>query len=248
MLFQAHMIKSKADIISRLQKDILSLQGFKTSTTVTADIGLGLIKHAFPNNSFPLGAIHEFISASAEDAAATNGFVSGIVASLMKKEGAAIWISATKNIFPPALKAFGIAPDRIIFIELNKEKEMLWAMEEALKCEGLAAVIADIPRLNFTDSRRLQLAVEESRVTGFILRQNVVTINTTACITRWKITTLPSALNAGLPGIGFPRWNVELLKVRNGKPGSWQVEWVAGKFRHIQKSQVIVATTQKKAV
>jgi protein ImuA len=34
-----------------------------------------------------------------------------------------------------------------------------------------------------------------------------------------------------LPGVGFPKWNVELLKVRNGKPGSWQVEWAAGKFR-----------------
>lgn len=242
------MITSKADIISRLQKDILLLQGFKTSTTVAADIGLGPIKHAFPNGAFPLGAIHEFISASAEDTAATNGFISGIVAALMKKEGAAIWISASKHVFPPALKSFGIAADRIIFIELKKEKEMLWAMEEALKCEGLAAVIADIPHLNFTASRRLQLAVEESRVTGFIIRQNTVTINTTACITRWKIAALPSALNTGLPGVGFPCWNVELLKVRNGRPGSWQVEWVAGKFRHIQKSPVVLTGTQKKAV
>jgi protein ImuA len=25
--------------------------------------------------------------------------------------------------------------------------------------------------------------------------------------------------------MGFPRWNIDLLKVRNGKPASWQVEW-----------------------
>jgi len=36
-----------------------------------------------------------------------------------------------------------------------------------------------------------------------------------------------------LPGVGFPRLNVELLKVRNGKPGSWQVEWANGKFNEV---------------
>jgi protein ImuA len=40
-------------------------------------------------------------------------------------------------------------------------------------------------------------------------------------------------LEDDMPGVGFPRWNVELLKVRNGKPGSWQIEWKAGKFLHL---------------
>ena len=38
---------------------------------------------------------------------------------------------------------------------------MLWVIEEALKCEGLAAVIGEIKELSFTQSRRLQLAVEK---------------------------------------------------------------------------------------
>jgi len=119
---------------------------------------------------------------------------------------------------------------------------MLWVMEEALKCEGLAAVICEIPELGFTASRRLQLAVEESQVTGFILRRNPKSINTTACITRWKITAAPSETENKMPGTGFPRWNVELLKVRNGKPGKWIVEFAGGKFRHVS---TIVAIAQQ---
>ena len=46
-----------------------------------------------------------------------------------------------RTIFPPALKSFGIAPDKIIFIDLKKEKEILWAMEEALKCDGLQQLL-----------------------------------------------------------------------------------------------------------
>ena len=164
----------------------------------------------------------------------------------MSSDGAVIWISASRIIFPPALKSFGIAPDKIIFIDLQKEKEIMWAMEEALKCKGLSAVIGEMQELNFTASRRLQLAVEQSKVTGFILRRNPRSINTTACITRWQITSAQSELMDDLPGVGFPRWNVELLKVRNGYPGKWQIEFAAGHFRHISKAVAIPLVQQKK--
>ena len=242
------MLTSKADIIARLKRDILPLQGFKTSVqNAVTDTGLGVINHSFPNKIFPVGSVHEFMTECMEDAAATSGFVSGLVASLMNKKGAAIWISSSRTIFPPALQAFGIAPDRLIFIELNKETEILWVMEEALKCTGLSAVIGEIPLLSFTASRRLQLAVEQSRVTGFVLRNNPKTINTTTCVARWKISSLPSELPGSMPGVGFPRWNVELVKVRNGIPGKWQIEFAAGRFRHMSKFPVIALEQQKKA-
>ena len=241
------MPETKKDIIAQLQKDILSLQGFKTATKNNAvDAALGSIKNAFPNASFPIAAVHEFISTCPEDTAATGGFICSLLAALMQKNGASIWISASRNIFPPALKAFGISPDRIIFIDLKKEKQIMWAMEEALKCKGLSAVIGEMQELNFTDSRRLQLAVEQSKVTGFVLRRNPRNINTTACVTRWQVTAAKSE-SMDLPGVGFPRWDVELLKVRNGQPGRWPIEFVAGRFRHVSKIAAIPFVEKKKA-
>jgi protein ImuA len=241
------MPATKADIIARLQKDILPLQGFKPlANGIAMDTGLGPINHSFPNNSFPSGAIHEFLSDNTEDTAATGGFIAGILASFMHSGGVVLWISAARTLFPPALRSFGIEPDKIIFIDLQKDRDVLWAMEEALKCEGLAAVVGEMSDLNFTISRRLQLAVEKSRVTGFILRHRPRSLTTTACITRWKITSLPSASADDMPGVGFPRWNVELLKIRNGKPGSWQVEWIAGKFRHIPQSVTAITLEWQK--
>lgn len=240
------MTVTKADIIAQLQRDILPLQRFKTTlNNVIADALPAPIKNAFPNAEFPLGAIHEFIIAGAEEGAATGGFVAGMLASLMRGDGATIWISSCRTIFPPALASFGIAPDKIIFIDLQKEKEILWATEEALKCNGLAAVVGEMQELSFTASRRLQLAVEQSHVTGFILRNNPRSVNTTACVTRWKITSLPSELT-DMPGVGFPRWNVELMKVRNGRPGNWQIEFAAGHFRHISRIAAIAQEQQKK--
>jgi protein ImuA len=240
------MFANKKDIITQLKREILPLAGLKGPLTEELDLGLGVLNEAFPNGYFPLGAVHEFINEDPESVAATSGFISGILGGLMKKGGAVVWIASSRTIFPPALKMFGIDPERIIFIDLFKETDVLWAMEESLKCRGLAAVIGEIPELSFTTSRRFQLAVEQSRVTGFILRSRPRNLNVNACVSRWKIKPLPAESYEELPGLGFPRWKVELLKIRNGKPGSWQLEWAAQQFQFIREAIPLIISEPKR--
>jgi protein ImuA len=243
------MLSAKANILKQLERDILSLQGLKRLPPGTGfNFGLGPIEDAFPNNCFPIAAVHEFISPGAVNSAATSGFIAGITATLMRNNGVAVWISPSQSIFPPALKTFGLDPDKIIFINHLQPKEILWTMEETLKCDGLAAVIGELPAIDFTASRRLQLAVEQHRITGFIVCTGNRPPSVNACVSRWKITTLASEENESLPGIGFPRWNVELLKIRNGKPGSWQVEWKEDRFHIIAPSVEYAEEEQKRKV
>ena len=231
------MVREKrSDIIERLHADILRLEGFRPADSNAVDLGLGPIREALPNSSFPLGAVHEFLSPRLEDAAATTGFIAGLLAPLMESGGTSLWISSSANLFPTALKCFGVQPDRIIFLNLKSEKEILWAMEEALKCSVLSAVVGEISEVSFIASRRLQLAVEQSRVTGFIVRRKVRMLNTTACVSRWKISPLPSSPMDDLPGIGFPQWRVELLRMRNGRSGIWDIKWMNGEFHPVTKS------------
>ncbi|HLO82989.1 MAG TPA: hypothetical protein VK166_18630 [Chitinophagaceae bacterium] len=238
---------SKADIIARLNQEILPLQGYKPALQKNRpDLGLGLIEKSFPNQVFPLAAIHEFCCKEQEDEAATGGFISGLLSNILVNGGTTLWISSSPIVFPPALQYFGLRPEHFIFISMQKEKDIQWAMEEALKCGGLTAVIGEIKELSFTASRRFQLAVENSNVTGFIIRRAPRQLNTTASVTRWQIRSLPSETADELPGIGFPRWQVDLLKVRNGKPGSWQMEWIGGKFRLIRNSATLLHQPQKK--
>jgi protein ImuA len=239
----------KADILAQLQREILSLQGYKPITNNSVvNNGLGPIANAFPNKEFPVGAVHELIAESPEDLSASCGFIAGIIAALSAEGGVAIWLSSSKNLFPPALKLFSVDPCRIIFIDLQRDRDVLWAMEEALKCNSLTVVIGELKELNFTQSRRLQLAVEMSKVTGLVLRYKSKNLGTTTCISRWKISSLPSSLPGDMPGVGFPRWKVDLLKVRNGKPGSWTIEWVNKQFRHFIMAPVIEQQPQKKVV
>jgi len=235
---------TKSEVIGQLQRDVLSMQKLKKVSGQSLDTGLWEIEKAFSDSTFPLGAIHEFISNAKEEAAATNGFMAGLISPLLKK-GTAIWVSSKRTLFPPALSIFGIDPERIFFIDSWRQKEVLWAIEEALKCDAVSVVIGELSELSFTESRRLQLAVEQSRVTGFIHRYSPKNENVTACITRWKIKPLASNTN-GIPGVGFPLWNVQLLKVRNGKPGTWQIEWAAGHFRQITQQAISIHEIQKR--
>jgi protein ImuA len=197
-------------------------------------LGCTSIENAFPNSQFPLGCTHEFISSCAEDMSATNGFIAGMLSCIMQLSGVCIWISTSRTLFPASLKGFGIEPEQVIFIDLKNKRDVLYATEEALKCKKITAVISDIQYLSFKESRRFQLAAEQSRVIGFILRNNLRSVNTIACVSRWRITSAKSELPGAMPGVGFPRWHVELLKVRNGFPGSWNIEWSSNKFNEIK--------------
>lgn len=241
------MIGSKADIIARLQRDILPLQGYKPlQNNHIQDFGLGQINASFPNKTFPLGAVHEFCYDGKEGLAATGGFISGILSTLNKNGSTSIWISSSQHIFPPALRYYGLDPERFLFVLMKREKDIQWAMEEALQCSGLNAVVAELNSLSFTSSRRFQLAVEESGVTGFIIRDNPGNLNTTASISRWKIKSIASDTSDDLPGVGFPRWQVDLQKIRNGIPGSWTVEWAYGQFNLLNTEQNHLHIIQKK--
>lgn len=230
-------IAAKKFLFRQLQKEVQTLQGSrKPSENHCFRTGLGPIEQAFPEGVFPTGTTHEFISQTEEDAASTNGFIAGLLGKLMKSDGMCLWISTQRTIFPPALSLFGLVPDKIVFIDTVKRKDALWAIEEGLKCSTLAAVIGELKELSFTESRRLQLAVEQSRVTGLIHRFRPKSENTVACIARWKVKPLASETEEGMPGPGYPAWQVQLAKVRNGTPGTWEVAWTTNGFRLVNRS------------
>jgi protein ImuA len=213
------------------------MQGFKPFNEAR-DVGLSFMRDVFPNGSFPTGCVHEFLSERQEDEAATIGFVGGLLGALMGNSGVILWIGTSRKLFPPSLVNFGVNPDRIVFIDLRNEKEVLCTMEEALKCVTLSAVVGEVREIDFTTSRRFQLAIEGSRVTGFILRASYQKLAATACVSRWKISPLPSGPIDDLPGIGTLSWRVELLRMRNGKTGAWEVQWLDGRFAPVFKEPI----------
>jgi protein ImuA len=230
-------MNDKQKILKDLRKQILLMEGFK-ELVLTEDTKLGRINNAFPNGVFPFSALHEFFCFNQEEQSSSSAFIAALLSSRFKKGATGVWISPMRKIFPPALKWFGIEPHQVLFLNIKKEKEILWAINEALTCSSLSAVVSELPEMSITASRRFQLTIEDAGVGCFILRSNPKNLLTTA-VSRWHIQPLPTRTENDLPGLGHPRWKVDLLKVRNGKTGSWNIEWANNGFRYPSKLAVI---------
>lgn len=225
------MPEDKNDIIRQLRQVILPLEGFRPAGSGRpVGLDLGAIEGAFPNGLFPIGAMHEFTAWQEEEAAAACAFLAVVLGQLMASGGIAVWIGSPGATLAAGLAYYGVDPDRVIFVTPDTTKKALWVMEEALRCEGFIAVVGEITELNFFQSRRLQLVAEQSRVTGLLLRVRPRQRHPIAAVAQWRITPLPTRSQGDRPGRGFPRWRVELLKVRHRQPFSCEVEWTGEKI------------------
>lgn len=220
----------KAEIIAQLRRDIMPAHSLDLIPCPSLNDELWFIRDAFPGQQFPLGCLHEFVAKNAEEIAATRGFIHVLVSHLLKENNTAVWINSQDDHFPPALSRFNVSPNQLLFIKHQQQKELWWVVEEFLKYKPLTVLIAELDMLDFTASRRFQLAVERSGLTAFIIRTGVNGKNNNTVNARWQLSTLPSLNMDGLPGIGFPSWKVELIKMRHGKTASHDVVWNYGKL------------------
>jgi protein ImuA len=91
-------------------------------------------------------------------------------------------------------------------------------------------VVVEVTRLGLTPSRRLQHAAESSGVIGLVLRRwpraGKAPSEANVATTRWQVAALPSSpLGGRTPGVGRPRWRLELVRCRGGQaPFEWIVE------------------------
>lgn len=236
----------KADVLARLRGEVARLE-----RSVSGVMPKGLrfapsLDACFETGALPLGAIHEFVAANREEKAAANGFIAALLGRLPDASGL-VWITKRISVFPPGLAMFGLDCERIAFIELRREQDILWAAEEALRCKGVSAVVADIANIDLTASRRLQLAAEHSGAVAFLMRVAPKSLVSTACASRWSVRHAASLPPDGLPGVGFPRWDIELLKVRNGRTGTFTLEWRGTEFVELSKAQRGLHVDSRKA-
>ena len=186
-----------------------------------------------PAGGLPLAALHEIAPGKPDwDDGPVTGFCLALLVRLaVRRPGPVLWLASGGDLYAPGLAAFGFDPTRLIEGRARGDGEVLWAMEEGLRSGALAAVVAEVAELEATAARRLQLAAEAGGVPAFLLRRwsrPAAAASPIAAATRWRVSALPAAGSA-LPASGIaeprPRWRVELLRCRAGRPGNFLMEW-----------------------
>ena len=205
----------------------------------TVSLGDPDLDAALPEGGLELGVVHEVVPAAEGDAAAALGFALGLLARIaLSRPGPVLWTTTHDPgrhgaAYAPGLSAAGFDPGRLIHLSGRSARDVLWALEESLTGAGFAAAIGILARdgrhYDFTASRRLSLRAAESGGTALVLRIGEVTGGATAAATRWSIAARPSVPvrhpGHAMPGLGPPRWRVDLMRCKRGRPHDWLVEW-----------------------
>jgi protein ImuA len=197
------------------------LEGGVAKRKVCLPFGEAEIDDVLPGGGLAYGALHEFAGGGSGtvDGAAAALFAAGVAA---RTKGPVVWCMTRPDLFLPALAQVGLHPNRVIFVEAGKEEDVLASMEEALSFGGLGAVVGELVRLPMVASRRLQLAAERTGTMGIVVRRwrRQTEANDfgqpTAATTRWRVSVLPSE-ELPVPGVGRPRWFLELMRVKAGE-------------------------------
>ena len=170
-----------------------------------------------PASGLARAGLHEILAAEPGAAA---GFAAVV---LGRTGGTVLWIGADPDAWPPGLARFGLSPANLVMVRAPRPADGLWAMEEALRCPAVAGALLDVPDLDLTAARRLQLAAEAGGALGLLLRPDSDQPGPSAALTRWRVGALPGATSPH--SLGDPRWSLDLLRCRGGAPRAWTVTW-----------------------
>jgi protein ImuA len=126
-------------------------------------------------------------------------------------------LDRTGEFYPLAAAAQGIEPARLIVVHPGIKADHTWALDQALRCPAVAAVVAwpESPdgKLDGHTFRRLQLAVEQGGGLGLLVRPESVRGQPSWADVRLLVEPLPSTAPYGRPR----RMRVVLLRCRGGR-------------------------------
>ncbi len=135
----------------------------------------------FPSASRLAGQLHEIVPASAADAHAALGLALRLAAACARGRPQAGLVLTVEDFvaletgapYGPGLVEVGVDPANLVIVRTQGPRETLRAMEEALKCPAVAAVLGEsaIPERLYTldASRRLALAARAGGGAGFLV-------------------------------------------------------------------------------
>jgi protein ImuA len=196
------------------------------------------------------GALHEIAAGCEIQIPAATGFAlalagrtdhsGGLTGEIRSRPGKhVLWITEdlllTENGAPygPGLVEAGILPERLITVATTRRQDLLWVMEEALRCRSIGVVIGETRKrgIEQSASRRLSHAAATGGTVGLILR-TAPNDEPSAAATRWIIGPAPRFEPRGeLRAIGPPRLALRLVRNRRGHLGAWIVEWSSAEQR-----------------
>ena len=161
----------------------------------------------------PTGCAADFLSLTVAKEAASNG-------------GAIVIIDPDRQFFPVAAAAMGLPMEQLIVLQSSAQaeagaidKDLLWAIDQSLRCPAVAAVWGPLPKVDDRWSRRFQLSAESSGCLGLFVRPLSVARQPSWAEVQWLVSPASrvTGANKADPNLFFTR--LQMVRCRGSHTG-----------------------------
>ena len=188
--------------------------------------GARVLDDLLPESALASAALHEVEPLRATDTPWLTGFAFGLL-SRLRTTDPIVWCVTREQVgdygqlYAHGAERYGLCPSQIVFARVNHPLHLHFALEEALKAEGVAAVIGEGPLPDFTGSRRLAMLAKTHGTPCLLLNPLAGEGRGSAAQTRWQIKPTTGVTDPLDPfGPSLPTWLVSLARIRGGHPSS----------------------------
>lgn len=160
---------SSAETIAQLRDRIRRLEGARSKRAEGVfRSGCPELDRLLPEGGFPPGSLVEWLAESTGSGAETLALV--VAREAAASGGVVVVMDRQEDFYPPAAAGLGIDLERTLVVRAVRLEDELWALDQVLRCPGVAAAWAAVERLDWRWFRRLQLAAEQGGGLGLLLR------------------------------------------------------------------------------
>ena len=245
--------RNRAAVVDELRRLLPRMESIAPAARALP-FGLAALDAHLPHGGLARGALHEVAPETFADTPAAFGFLAALLARFTEhdlekrapvfgkdhaptihQQRPVLFVTSPRALADHGrphghgLQRLGLDPARLILVETKNETQALWAIEEALRSRVPAAVGGAIARLDLKTSQRLHLTAGEAGLPLVLWRPDKAG-DASAAATRWRIGAAEAARDRfGL--VTGTRWRAQLVRCRNGRFGTWLVEFDHAAYR-----------------
>ncbi len=161
---------TSADDLRNLRQQVGCVSIVSSAGRETRSSGCAAIDDLLPWGGLRVDALTEWVAASNSSSA---GILSLIAAAFQLRDSssALVVVDTGQPFYPPAAVALGISPAQIVLVRPKRPTDVVWSIDQALRCTSVGAVWAEVGSwLDDRDARRFQLAAEMGKTAGLFVR------------------------------------------------------------------------------
>jgi protein ImuA len=134
---------SSGELIEALRRQIARLEGTRhprDESEGPVSSGCRALDRLLPDEGFRRGSLVEWLASGEGTGAETLAL--GVAARACSEGGALVVLDRRRQLYPPAAARLGISLEQMIVVHALGEADAAWALDQALRCPAVAAVLA----------------------------------------------------------------------------------------------------------